>query len=222
MLTEERSLVPSSAGWNLSDTIRNPSQAMGVWVIALLLKPVRMAWMHKYKGINKWTFIWIVYTCLLFPKSDNALRVLLLLFVIVCWWCYRIYQNNKASSKKIEMILVRLVFLRGLYFFMLSFTGVDSQWPNEKRRQTRVRSMITRARMIQEIFTALASQLVLWGHSISGKVGWDDWYYCDVLSSGVNFVSCWRFLFIDLVFIPSTSYLSSDWDVENKLAASCQ
>ena len=35
--------------------------------------------------------------------------------------------------------LVRLVFLRGLYFFMLlSFTvgRVDSQWPNEKRRNS--------------------------------------------------------------------------------------
>ncbi len=34
--------------------------------------------------------------------------------------------------------LVRLVFLRGLYFYMLSFTGprgVDSKWPYEKRRQ---------------------------------------------------------------------------------------
>ncbi len=75
----------------------------------------------------------------------------------------------------------------------------------------------------QEILqqSCMAMYKILWyvlKRAIFGAAGMgrDDGYYCGVLFSGVSFVSCWtlQVLFIHWSFIV--------WDLENKLAVSCQ
>ncbi len=69
--------------------------------------------------------------------------------VIWIWWV--VYQLYLYTVLPVPVVRLELVFLRGLLilFHAVFCRGgrVDSQWPNEKRRRTRVyRSMISRAK----------------------------------------------------------------------------
>ncbi len=62
------------------------------------IKTVRMAWMHKYKWINRWMLRRIVCVWFWFPKwkSDNACSNCYHCFVKVCWWYRILLQHHKT------------------------------------------------------------------------------------------------------------------------------